>query len=346
MDTGGYEGQSPGLHVRPAPPPKQPSKAWKVLKWFLVLGLAAICGVSVIFNMLLSAGAASVGASGRQVVEEHVSGPSGMRANSKVAVVTVDDLIIGSEWTGTAAWILAQLDCAAEDEKVKAVILDVDSPGGGITACDVIYGRIRELQAQGITIVVLMRNIAASGGYYISAPADYIVAQPTTLTGSIGVIISTYNVEGLFDKIGIEAVVFKSGDKKDMLSPYRPISEEERRALQEITDEMFDRFREVVMKGRNLTEEEMDAAADGSVFTASRALDLNLIDEIGYFDDARKVALQAAGAKAEVVRYSEPPSLADVLFAKGPSPLSRVEERLAALAETLQPGFYYLWPGP
>lgn len=346
MDTSGYEGQSQGLHVQPAPPPRRPSKAWQVFKWLLVLGLAGVCIVSVLFNMILSAGVGSAGASGRQIIEQHVSGPSGIRVRSKVAVVTVDSIIVGGEWAGTAAWILAQLDYAAEDDKVKAVILDVNSPGGGITACDVIHRRIQELQAQGITIVVLMRNMAASGGYYISAPADYIVAQPTTLTGSIGVILSTYNVEGLFEKIGVKAIVFKSGDKKDILSPYRPVSEDERQVLQEITDEMFERFREVVMKGRNLTEQEMDAAADGSIFTASRALDLNLIDEIGYFDDARKVALQAAGARAEIVRYTEPPSLADVLFAKGPSPLSRVEERLAALTETLQPGFYYLWPGP
>jgi len=345
METEGYQGPSQGLHVRPSPPPRRRSRAWGVFKWLLVVGLAGVCIVSVVLNMVLSAGLASSGRRG-QIIEEHVSGPSGFAAAAKVAVITVEDIILGSEWTGSAGWIVNQLDYAMEDDEVKAVILEIDSPGGGITACDIVYGKIRELQSDGVTVVAFMRNIAASGGYYISAPADRIIAQPTTLTGSIGVMISAFNIEGLFEKIGVEAVVFKSGENKDILSPYRPVSEEEREVLQGITDEMFERFREVVAQGRGLSDEQMEAVSDGSVFTASQALELKLIDKIGYFADAEQVARQASGPRTQVVRYTAPPTLADVLFASGQAPFSRIEKRLASLTETLQPGFYYLWPGP
>ncbi|MCD6405969.1 MAG: signal peptide peptidase SppA [Planctomycetes bacterium] len=347
METIGYTAEPPGLHVRPAPPPKKPSTAWKVVKWLLVAGLVAVCGVSGFFNMIFLTGLSSSVASHGKIIEEHVSGASGFSVSSKVAIVSAHDVLLGSEDSGSAAWIIRQLAHAREDSKVKAIILDVDTPGGGITACDIIHRKITDLQKGGTKVIVLMRNIAASGGYYISAPADLIIAHPTSITGSIGVIVSSYNVESLFEKIGVRSVVFKSGPHKDILSPYRAISDEEREILQTVVDEMFTRFKDVVQKGRNLTDEELEAATDGSIITADKAMDLGLIDQIGYFTDAEKAARKAAGASGvEVVRYNKPPTLSDVLFSSSQSAASDFQERLDRLTKTLQPGFYYLWPGP
>jgi protease-4 len=318
---------------------------WKVIKWLFVLSLVAVCALSIFFNLVLSVGMSTrMAADG--IIEEHVSGPVGLAADSKVAIVSVHDIIIGNEWAGPAAWVMRQLERAGEDDKIKAIILDVDSPGGSITACDVIYGRIKALQAAGTNVYVHMRGVAASGGYYVSAPAAHIVAQPTTITGSIGVIVQSFNIQGLFEKIGVEAVVFKSGERKDILSPYRPIEEEEKQILQAITDEMFDRFKKVVMESRKLTDEQMDKVSDGSVVTAARALELGLIDQIGYFEDVEKLALQAEGPKCAVVRYTQPPSLADVLFSSRSPRLTALEGEIDTLTAMLRPGFYYLWPGP
>lgn len=347
METIGYTAEPAGLHVRPAPPPKKPGTAWKVVKWLLVVGLVAVCGVSVFFNMILSTGLSSSVTSHGKIVEEHVSGASGFSASSKVAIVSVHDVLLGSEDSGSAAWIIRQLTHAEDDSKVKAIILDVNTPGGGITACDIIYRKITELQKSGIKVIVLMRNIAASGGYYISAPADLIIAQPTSITGSIGVIISSYNVEGLFEKIGVRSVVFKSGPHKDILSPYRAVSDDEKAILQAVVNKMFTRFKDVVQKGRNLTDDALKAATDGSIITADKAMHLGLIDQIGYFTDAEKAAKKVAGpGGVEIVRYEKPPTLRDVLFSSSQSAASDFQGRLDRLTKTLEPGFYYFWPGP
>jgi len=330
-------------------PPKRPGTAWRVIKWFGFAALALVCVVSVLFNLVFGAGLAGGGVQAEKLRERHLSGPSGISAGAKVAVVTVDDIIVGTQDTGPASWIFQQLKRAGEDGKVKAVLLDVDSPGGGITASDIIHQKILELKQRNIAVVVLMRDVAASGAYYISAPADRIIAHPTSLTGSIGVIISSFNVEGLFQKIGVQHVVFKSSPYKDILSPYRPVSEEERTMLQGITDQMFARFKDVVAKGRELTPEEADAVSNGAVFTAQEAKDKKLVDEIGYFDDAvraAKVATKRKAGEVEVVKYEKPPTIADMLFGSKSDAARGVEAQMSRYIERHKPGFYYLWPGP
>lgn len=352
MDTPGYTPPPlapppQGLHVRPAVP-KKPKRGWQVVKWIFVVVLVAGCMISALGNLFLSAGLMGAGTVDGKILEHHISGASIRTASAKVAVVSAHDVLVGSERDGPAGWVCRQLDKAAEDDKVKAVILDVETPGGGITACDIIHNKIVQLQADGTKVVVLMRSIAASGGYYVSAPADTIIAHPTTITGSIGVIISSINLEGLLDKIGVGAVIFKSGPKKDLLSPYRPISEEEKELIQGITDEMFARFKDVVSNGRNLTPQQLEAVADGSIFTAATAKDMGLVDQIGYFEDATAAAITAVAVSPKdvaVVRYDEPPSLGDVLFS-GRAPAAGLTKRLEAFSETLSPGFYYIWPGP
>lgn len=335
-----------GLHVTPLPP-KKAGRGWRIFRWVLLSFVTVACVGAVIVYAVFSGGIATSAGRGDRIIEKHVSGPSGLTAAAKIAVVTVDDIIVGTEDSGYVSWILRQLGKAAGDSKVKAVLLDVDSPGGGITASDIVHQRVLELQEQK-PVVVLMRDIAASGAYYISAPAEEIFAHPTTITGSIGVIISSYNIEGLFNKIGVQSVVFKSGPYKDLLSPYRPVSEEERVMLQGITDEMFERFKHVVAEGRQLTPEEVEAVSTGAIFTAREAVERKLVDSIGYYEDALKAVIEYAEADestAEVVRYVQPPTLVDVLFG-AKSEAGGMEAAISDFVATRKPGFYYLWPGP
>jgi protease-4 len=344
----GFQGEAQGLHVRPLPPRKQ-STGWKVIKWTFFIIICLVCAASVFFNFLFSAGLSVGGGRSDGVIEKHVSGPGGLTASARIAVVTIDDIIVGTEDTGPAAWIFRQLQHAQDDSKVKVVILDIDSPGGGITASDIVYKKILDLQADGKYVIVLMRDIAASGAYYISAPADEIFAHPTTITGSIGVIISSFNIDGLFQKIGVQSVVFKSINTpyKDLLSPYRPATEEEKAMLQDITEQMYTRFKEIVEKGRGLKPEEVAAVATGAIFTAKDAKDKKLIDSIGYFDDAVEAAKKQVGqVEAEVVRYQKPPTLADVLFSAKSDAEGDLTKQMSTYIQTHQPGFYYLWPGP
>jgi len=344
-----YQPQPPGLHIQPLPP-RKPSTAWKAVKWIGFLVVVLICVASVFFNVILSAGLVGISggaAAPERVIERHISGPSGMSAASRVAVITVEGVITGTEDTGPSRWILAQIKRAREDKKVRAVLLDVDSPGGGITASDVAYNRILDLKKANKKVIVLMRDLAASGAYYISAPADEIFAHPTTLTGSIGVVIYGFTIEGLFQKIGVESVVYKSGPYKDILSPYRPATEEEKKMLQGITDQMFSRFKDIVAQGRKLTPEETDAVSTGAIFTAQEAKDRKLIDQIGYYEDAVAAARSAAGgAGVEVVKYERPPTLADILFSSQTDASKDLQAELARLIAERKPGLYYIWPGP
>ncbi len=202
--------------------------------------------------------------------------------------------------------IADQLKQAREDDAVRAVILEVNSPGGGMTASDILHRQITKTKDEGKKIVVLMTNTATSGAYYLSAPADYIMAHPTTITGSIGVLISSLNMEGLFQKIGLKDVTIKSGDKKDLLSPFRTMTEEERALLQGIVDEMYERFLKVVAQGRGMNIQKVRRLADGRIFTARTAKKAGLIDGIGYLEDAIDRAKGLSGiTKAKVVRYKK-----------------------------------------
>jgi protease IV len=195
------------------------------------------------------------------------------------------------------------IDQAAADSDIKAVVLTVNSPGGSVVASDEIHHALEEL---GKPVVVVMGEVAASGGYYISAGADWIIANPNTLTGSIGVISQFPNAEGLMEKVGVEFVVITSGPRKDFGSPYREMTDQERQYWQSMVDEIYDGFVRVVAQGRGLTEEQVRELADGSVYTGTRALDLGLIDALGHEDDAIAKAADLGGIDGEprVVEYA------------------------------------------
>lgn len=241
----------------------------------------------------------------------------------KIVIIPVEGLISFTahetiwERESMASRVVDSLQAAEEDPKVKGVILKIDSPGGGITASDVIHHQVNKFKASGKKVVAALGDLAASGGYYVACPADRIVAYPTTITGSIGVIMYSFNLEGLMTKVGLKAVTIKAGEQKDLLSPFRPLTHDERVLLQEVVDEMFDRFVGVISEGRNLAPEEVTKIAGGRVFTGEQALALGLVDKLGYRDEAVREALNLTGLKeARIVEYKRTRSLLDLFQAR------------------------------
>jgi protease-4 len=197
------------------------------------------------------------------------------------------------------------LERIAEDDTVQAVVLRINSPGGSAAASQELHQLIQQIRKTGKKVVASFGDIAASGGYYVGVAADRIVAQPATITGSIGVITTVPNLEELYAKIGYKEQVFKSGAHKDMLSPARPVTEEEKRIIQGIINETYKQFLEAVAKGRNMPLEEVQKLADGRIFTGSQAKELGLVDQLGGLQEAVALAAKLAGIKGKprVVYY-------------------------------------------
>ena len=219
---------------------------------------------------------------------------------------------------GETETALRSIRRATEDPDVDAILLLVDSGGGGITASDILYNALREFRRSDPNrrIVVLMGDMACSGAYYASLPADRILAHPTTITGSIGVILPSYNVRQLADKLGIADVSIQSGENKSILNPMRDLTDAQRAMLQETVDELHARFTSLVVLHRGLPAERVKALADGRIYTARQALGHKLIDDIGYLEDAEDavVALLGGKHKVEFYEYEHKLSLRD-LFA-------------------------------
>ena len=207
------------------------------------------------------------------------------------------------------------LEHARKDAHVKAILLEIDSPGGGITASDIIYNNVIKFKTDTKKkVVVYMQDVAASGGYYIASAADAIVAHPTTITGSIGVIMPLINVAGLINRYGIVDNSITSGDMKGIGSPLKQMTPEETAILKSIIDEMYMQFVTVVSAGRNMDVEAVKKIADGRIYTGKQALEKGLIDQLGYLEDAIDVTKKMAGlTTASIVRYERPYGLADLL---------------------------------
>ncbi len=191
--------------------------------------------------------------------------------------------------------IMAQLRHAAENQSIKAVVLRLDTPGGTAAAAQEISLEVDRLRASGKKVVVSMGDVAASGGYWIASRCDRIVANPGTITGSIGVIMETTDMQGLYEKIGLDPTVFKSGPHKDMGSPARDITTDEQVIFQSMVDDIYRQFVNTVSQGRGMDREQVIELADGRVFTGSQALENGLVDELGNFYDAVGVASRMAG---------------------------------------------------
>jgi protease-4 len=245
--------------------------------------------------------------------ELEVEDSKGSFVSEKIVIIPINGTI-SSQWQGSlfaparnqVADFVAQLDLAREDEDVRAVVLRINSPGGSVTASDQIHREILAFKkATGIPVIAAFMDTAASGGYYVAMAADEVIAHPTTITGSIGVIMEITNVEGMFDLIGLQQTVFKTGAYKDMGSSTRPITPEEQDLFQGIIDDMYQQFVDVVDQGRpELDRAAVEKLADGRVYTARQALDNGLVDRIGYLDDALERARLAAGiTDAHVISY-------------------------------------------
>ena len=217
-----------------------------------------------------------------------------LTGEDKVAVVRVEGVIIDAQAT------IVDLKKFSESPSVKAIVLRIDSPGGGVVPSQEIYDAVRRIRAkQTKTVVASMGTVAASGGYYIAVATDRIMANPGTLTGSIGVIMELANVEGLLKKIGVESVVIKSGEHKDLGSPFRQMNEQDRRILQNVMDDVHAQFIEAVAEGRSMKVAEVKSIADGRIFTGRQAKEEKLVDELGDLDDAVKLAAELAGIEGE-----------------------------------------------
>lgn len=303
---------------------------WRILLTFVVgfsLPVLACFGLVLVSSLALGLmGSGSVSALERP---SPGSGPA-------VALIRVEGAIVSGEAgpfdTSVAAsrTVIGQIEKAAQDGDVRAIVLAVNSPGGGVVASDEIYHALRQ---QDKPVVVAMGDLAASGGYYISMASDWIVANPNTLTGSIGVISEFPNAEELLDKIGVEFLVVKSGEHKDIASPFRDMTPEEVALWQRVIDETYAGFVGIVAEGRNLPEERVRELADGSVYTGRQALDLGLIDALGYPEDAIAKAAELGGIEGEprIVEYRREPGLFDLL-----SGLPASRSAIPSLAEILQ----------
>lgn len=323
-----------------------------VLGGLVALGLIGLAVVSVVLLVVLgSTGGVAGGAAPVVYEEEYVSG----EGSNKVAVIPVqgaiasaDSSLGGAQPTVTPEGLADALAQAADDEGVRAVVLEVNSPGGGVTASDEMHQSIVDFKKNtDKPVVVSMGDTAASGGYYISTAADEIVANETTLTGSLGVIFQLNNFEELADKYGYKQVIIKSGEFKDIGNAFRQITPEEREIFQSLVDESYAEFVDVISSGRGIPEDRVREIADGRIYSGQRAKELGLVDSFGGLDEASAEARELANAgQATVVRYIQAPTFTDTLLS-GLSPQPTEAERLVEESGlTLEPKPYYLYlPG-
>ena len=250
--------------------------------------------------------------------------------------------------------VVSQLRKAGKDPEVRAVLLKVNSPGGSVTASDILYNEIVAFkQKTKAKVVVAMMGVAASGGYYISLPADYILAHPTSLTGSVGVLFLRPDVAGLMDKIGVDVEVSKTGKNKDMGSPFRQATAEEKQIIKGLIDQLGKQFLDRIAEHRKIDPENLKAISAARIFLANDALKLGMVDSIGYLAEAvsqaKKLADLPENAKIVVYRRTEYPD--DNIYNTSTSHyggrgLSIISLDLPASLTSFQAGFYYLWqPG-
>jgi protease-4 len=335
----------PQHNASPPPLPVQPNSAeptrtqkktsgWRVF-WAIILGLSVLANVAL-FILLIGVIAAFAMGEERLLNEEVIQ--EGPGAN-KIAVVRLEGVIDDEQ----ARDVVDQLKRAREDDSVKGIILRVNSPGGTISGSDQIYHEIR--YKTDVPVVAFMQGVAASGGYYASVACEKIIAEPTVITGSVGVIGGYLVLKDLLeDKLGIQPVIVKSGKKKDWPSSFRTPSDEEIEYLHEkLITPAYERFVQIVAEGRKdiLTTEDVKRLADGSIYGAKEAKDEKLIDGIGYLDDAVKQLKDLAGIqKARVIEYRRPFSFSDLLRSQN-AKMPAIDKN--TFFELSTPHLLYLW---
>ncbi len=336
----------------PAPQAHKPARRRRGSRFLRVL-VGGLLLVSLVMNAYLLL-----------LVAAHMTGPfetTVVRKGERNQTIAVYDLsgIIDGRSAGSFNEFCLEI---GPEQNVRAVVLRVDSPGGGVAAADQIHRLVRDLRNQGKKVVVSMGAVAASGGYYVSAPADEILAEPTSITGSIGVMMQWFVLEGTLEKLGVEPIVMRSDDSeawKDQISVLEPPQQHHRERLQEVLDTMHDRFEKIVREGRQdrlkTTTSTLEIQQDGqsrevtvtepfsgNIYLADEAKELGLIDEIGYTDSAIDRAASLAGlTDPHVVRYKVRRPLVAHLLGRGPDPTTLIEPETIDQLRT--PRMMLLW---
>lgn len=254
-------------------------------KWFwgIFLGLLFLGMMFVAISFLVFASAL------KRDGGEYVSSGSG----DKIAIVEINDVIVSSEKT------VEQIKKFREDKSIKAIVLRINTPGGGVAASQEIYEEVKRTRDGGKIVVVSMGSIAASGGYYIAVGSSLIVSNPGTLTGSIGVIAQFISIKDLAEKLGINQTTIKSGNLKDAGNPFREMNDTDKAYFQDVVDNSFGQFLDVVAKERKMDKETLLKYANGRVFTGLQAKEYGLVDSLGTFEDAIRITSKMAGIEGE-----------------------------------------------
>ena len=363
-------GTPPPFSPPPPPPPiivaqsqakpRKGGRGWKILSLFLLVALS-LSLFSNCRSIVHRPGRAVQ--QGERRIDEIIVENNGSK--NKIAIVEVDGIITSSPLDHTGRSLVDsiqdQLEAAGRDPRVRAVVLKVNSPGGEVLASDEIYNSIRDFQKDyKKPVVASMGTLAASGGYYVSAPCQWVVANEMTITGSIGVIMYGYNYRGLMDKVGLRSSVYKSGKHKDMLNPERleeEIPEEEREMIQELIMETYGKFTNIVEAGRQLANDQNKGDgrplssdwidyADGRIVSGKQALDIGLVDELGNFTTAVKRAAKLANIPdANLIRYQEPFGLGNLfrIFGETETPAIKIDVGLD-LPKLLTGRLYFIAP--
>jgi len=294
----------------------------------------------------------------KQKFAEHLEDDAKSNTKDKVVQIDLEGVITGGSESSVLSsagmdvdGVKRALEQAREDSTVKAIVLRVNSPGGEVTASDELYRAIKQT-AKSKPVVVYMDAIAASGGYYLSCGASYVIANETTLTGSIGVIMETLNYSDAFGKLGLSMEVFKSGAFKDTLSGSRPMRDDEKAYVQSLVMQMYDKFVGIVSEARQIPKDTLKTTlADGRVFTGEEALKDKLVDQLGYIEDAYTKARELGNSPdAMVVRYQKHSSLSELIFGATsalPKPGANTQihvDLTESVLPHLKPGCMYMLP--
>lgn len=348
----------------PAPPPYPPPREGRGAAFFVAIFLGLLLLVSGALNVLLlvvSVGSFATAGLGGGYEEDgaayevvRVGGDAS--ASAKVLRIPITGVIAEGQVPllgasgGTVTQVRRALRAAANDAEVRGILLEIDSPGGGVTDSDEIYRLLQQFRGEHaqVKVLALFGDIAASGGYYVAAAAEHIMARRTSITGSIGVIMNSWNFAEAAKKLGVDQIAIKSTHTpfKDILSPTRPMRDDEKALLEGIVEELYQQFVDVVDRGRpRLDRAQVQALATGAIYTARQALDNGLIDAIGDRTDAEQWFKDALGA-VQVIEYRRRPGLRDLLFGARATPPPTLADAAARLCTaSTGPRFLYYWQG-
>ncbi len=292
--------------------------------------------------------------------ESVVQADPGLFVSDKIAVIDVDGILMNARDTGLfgtqenpVSEFVEKINYAQADMSVKAVILRINSPGGGVTASDIMHNRVMQFRAaRKIPVISIIEDVGASGGYYVACAGESILAHPTSITGSIGVIAQTFSLAGTMKLLGVEAKAITTGKYKEMGSPLKPLDQDDQAIIQGLFDQYYARFLKVVSAGRpGLTADKIKTLADGRVYSGDQAKANGLVDSLGYMEDAVTLAKSKAGIqRCQVIMYHRSWGTRENMYSSSSGAASSTQMNLLninvpGLASMAQPRFMYLWTG-